>query len=346
MTDTTRLPTHAGRARLIVAGLLAAGLGTGAAAQDAVDMAAAKKEGKVSWYTSTPIKQAQEIANEFEKATGIKVELFRSGGTAVLRRFQQEIGAGKVAADVLTTSDPAASNVLAEKGTFVAFKPKNFDKIVEAGKDKDGQWVGQRLNVMTLYARADKIAAADLPKTWKDVLDPKYKGKLVMTDPAFTSLQVSVVGMISKINGWGYYESLRKNDIMIVRSNQQVSDTIKRAERIIAVGALDSYAAADRKAGHDIVTVYPQDGTFIIPSPTAVVKGSPNPNAAKAFAEYMISDDAQKIFPKAGGYSARIDLEPPAGAPPVAKIKVIPVDYDFLEKNANQVKKKFAETFQ
>ena len=64
-----------------------------------------------------------------------------------------------------------------------------------------------------------------------------------MADPSFTSLQVSVVGMMSKERGWGFYEKLRANDVMIVQGNQQVSDMLKRGERLIAVGALDSYAA-------------------------------------------------------------------------------------------------------
>ena len=110
---------------------------------------------------------------------------------------------------------------------------------------------------MTHYLRSDKVAAADEPKTWDDLLDPKYKGKLVMTDPSFTSLQVSVVGTISKVHGWDFYEKLRRNDVMIVQGNQQVSDMLKRGERLIAVGALDSYAADLRKEGHPIKTLYP-----------------------------------------------------------------------------------------
>src|SRR5262245_30436649 len=130
-----------------------------------VDVAAAKKEGGVVWYTSTPIEMAQKIAKLFETETGIKVEMFRSGGSAILRRFLQEQQAGRVAADVMTTSDPAATAALARQGAFVAFKPANFDKIVDEGRDKDGYFVAQRLNLMTIYARADKIAEADRPKT-------------------------------------------------------------------------------------------------------------------------------------------------------------------------------------
>src|SRR5262245_9386946 len=311
-----------------------------------VDMAAAKKEGTVVWYTSTPIEQANKIVKLFEDATGIKVEMFRSGGSAILRRFLQEQQAGRTAVDVMTTSDPAATAALARKGTFVAFKPTNFEKVVEEGRDKDGYFVAQRLNLMTIYARSDKLSPAELPKTWSTLTDPKYKGKLVMTDPSFTALQLTVVGMMSKTLGWGYYEKLRQNDIMIVQGNQQVSDNIKRGERLVAVGALDSYAADDRKAGHPIVTVLPEDGTFVIPSPTAVIKGSPNPNAAKAFAEFMIGDAAQSVFPADGGYAARTDIPPPPGGVALDKVKVLPVDYDYVEKESARIKKKFNEIFQ
>ena len=322
------------------------GMAVPASAQDAADVAKAKAEGKVVWYTSTPLPQAQKIVNLFEREYGIKVELFRSGGSAILRRFQQEADAGRFAADVLTTSDPAAAAMLARKGMFVAFKPKNFDKIPDAAKDKDGYFIGQRLNLMTNYLRSDKIAEADEPKTWNDLTNPKYKGKLVIGDPSFTSLLVSVVGMMSKERGWGFYEKLRANDTMVVQGNQQASDMLKRGERLIAIGALDSYAAEDRAAGHPMKTLYPSDGVFVIPSPTSIVKGGPSPNAAKLLAEFIISDEVQKIFPADGGFSARSDIAAPAGSPPLSSLKILPVDYDYTEKEAPRIKKRFNEIFQ
>jgi iron(III) transport system substrate-binding protein len=333
------------RRSFIVAAALIALTGPAFAA-DAVDIAKAKADGKVVWYTSTPVPQGQKIVNLFEKTYGIKVEMFRSGGSAVLRRFQQELDAGRVATDVLTTSDPAAAALLTAKGIFVPFKPKNFDKIPDAAKDKDGNYVAQRLNMMTIYIRHDKVPPADEPKTWADLLDPKYKGKMVITNPSFTSLQVSVVGMMSKERGWGFYEKLRDNDIMLVQSNQQVSDMLKRGERLIAVGATDSYAAAERKAGHPMKTLYPSDGVFVISSPTSVVKGGPNPNAAKLFAEFMLSDEVQNIFPADGGFSARTDIAAPEGSPPLSSIKVLPVDYAYIQKESVRIKKKFNEIFQ
>jgi iron(III) transport system substrate-binding protein len=319
---------------------------TPACAQDAVDAAKAKAEGKVVWYTSTPVEEAQKIGELFRQETGIPVEVFRSGGSQILSRFQQEIGAGRVAVDVLTHSDPAAARAMAKKGMLVPFRPKNFDSVPDAAKAADGAFIGQRLNMMTHYLRTDKVAPADEPKTWDDLTATKYKGKLAMADPSFTSLQVSVVGTMSKLRGWSFYEKLRESDVMIAPGNQQVADLIKRGERVIAVGALDSYAADLKAAGHPIKTLYPADGVFIIPSPTAVIKGSPNPNAAKLFAEFMISDAVQNLFPADGGYSVRTDIRAPQGSPDLKSLKIIAVDDDYIEKESPRIKKQFNEIFQ
>lgn len=311
---------------------------------DKADMAAAKREGTVTWYTSTPVEAAQKIGKLFEDQTGIKVQLFRSGGSAVLRRFQQEIDAKKTIADVLTVSDSAAMSTLIKRDMLVPFRPKNFEKVPAEAKDAQGRYVAQRLNMVVIIARSDK--GLDMPKNWTDLTDPKYKGKMVMPDPSFTANQLMAVGTLSKKYGWGFYEKLKANDIMIVQGNQQVSDTLKSGERLLAASGTDSYAWNDREDGHKVQTVFPTDGVFVIPAPTAVIKGGPHPSAAKAFAEFMISDAVQTMIPKEGNYAGRSDINPPSGNPQLKNIKIIPVDYDYIEKESGNIKKKFNEIFQ
>jgi iron(III) transport system substrate-binding protein len=258
----------------------------------------------------------------------------------------QEQEAGHLAADVLTTSDPAATAALARKGMFVAFKPSSFDKVPAEAKDPNGAYVAQRLNLITIFVRQDKIATAAAPKTWSDLLDPKYKGQMVTTDPSYTALGLITVATLAKKLGWGFYEKLRAADTMVVQGNQQVAEMLKNGERLIAAGALDSYAADERKAGHPIATVYPDEGALIIASPTSIVKGAPKPNAARLLAEFMLSDTAQKFFPEDGGYAARIDIAAPPDSPRLADVKALAIDYDAVEKQAAQVKRKFNEIFQ
>jgi iron(III) transport system substrate-binding protein len=302
-------------------------LATGASAQsigftpDVVDLAAAKREGTVSWYTSTPIVAAQKVANLFQAETGIKVELFRSGGSAVLRRFLQEIDAKRVLADVLTVSDTP-----------------------DAVKEPKGQHIAQRVNLAAIIMRTDK--GLEPPKNWLDLTDPRYKGQLVMPDPSYTAIQLMVVGMLSRKYGWDFYQKLRVNDIMIVQGHQQVSEVLTRGERLIAAEGADQYSWLDRKAGHKIQTVIPADGAFAVAAPTAIIKGSPHPNAAKAFAEFMIGDTVQKLFPEEGIYAARVDVPPPPGNPPLGQVKLWPIDYDAIEKESKALKDRFNEIFQ
>jgi iron(III) transport system substrate-binding protein len=332
------------RSRLLACAAIAFVSVTPALAQT-VDMEAAKKEGKMVWYTSVPVETAQKVGNLFEQKTGIKVELFRSGGSAILRRFQQEADAGKVFVDVITHSEPAAARAMTKKGLFVAFKPADFDKVPAEVKDPNGFHIAQRLNVMAMYARDDKLPAADRPKAWTDLVAPKYKGKMVMADPSFSSLLVTIVGTLSKQHGWQYFEKLRANDIMLVPGNQQVSDMIKRGERVIAVGADAAYVAESRKS-MAISVLYPEDGAFVIPSPSSIAKGSPHPNAAKAFAEFMLSRTVQELFPQEHLYSARTDVAGPEGSPSLSAIKIHPVDYDYIESDSTRIKRRFSEVLQ
>jgi iron(III) transport system substrate-binding protein len=317
---------------------------TAAFTPDPVDLAAARKEAAVSWYTSTPVGTAQKIANLFQAETGIKVELFRSGGSAVLRRFMQEIDARRVIADVLTVSDPAGVNALIKRDLLVPFRPRNFDKVPDEVKDLRGHHIAQRLNLAGIIAREDK--GLQLPRNWTDLTDPRYKGLLVMPDPSYTAIQLMVVGTLSRRYGWEYYQKLRANETMIVQGHQQVSETLTRGERLIAAEGADQYAWNDRKAGHKVGTIFPTDGAFAVPAPTAVIKGSPHPNAAKALAEFMIGDTVQKLFPGEGIYAARSDVEAPPGNLPLAQIKLMSVDYDYIEKEAKNLKNRFNEIFQ
>src|SRR5206468_5509697 len=137
-----------------------------------------------------------------------------------------------------------------------------------------------------------------MPKTWDDLLNPKFKGKLVMTNPPFTSLQLGVVAMMSKTRGWDYFERLNKNDVLVVQGNEQALHLVKTGERPIAAGADSQYANEARMAGHKIQSFFPPEGTFAIPATTSVVNSSKNPNAAKLLAEYSLSLEANGYGPR------------------------------------------------
>ena len=328
----------------MVSMLACAALPASARATDQADADAARREATLSWYTSTPVALAQQLADRFQQQTGIKVQLLRTGGQAVLRRLQQELSAGRPGADVMTMSDAGAANALAKQGLFEPFRPEGFDKIVADARDRDGRWIAQRLSIVGIPVRTDKVK--DVPNTWSDLKQPKYKGLMVMPDPSFTAIQLVVVGMLSRTLGWDFYKALRANDIMIVQGHQQVFSTMQQGERVIGAEGADPRSFAD---GHDVPNqklIYPTEGVFIVSSPTAVIKGAHNPNAAKLFAQFMISPPAQTMIAEGGIHAARIDVPPPPGQPALSEVKFLPIDLDFIEERGRELKTKFAEIFQ
>jgi iron(III) transport system substrate-binding protein len=318
----------------------------GVANADEADRAAAVREGSVNWYTSTPFPIVQLLADRFTADTGIKVTLLRTGGSAVLRRFMQEYQAGQVGADVLTMSDAGAAEALTRQGVFVPFKPAGFDQVVDGAKNKDGAWIAQRVHLIGMPIRTDLVAEPDRPKTWSDLKDPKFKGKMVMPDPSFTAIQLLVVGMLSQKLGWDFYKALRANDTMIVQGHQQVFKTLQQGERMIGAEGSDPRSFNKGKELPNMTMILPSEGTFQICSPVAIVKNAKNPNAAKLFAQWMLSDVAQKIIAENGIHSSRLDIAPPPGMSPLKDVKFIPIDLDRVEKNAKELKTRFSEIFQ
>ena len=165
----------------------------------------------------------------------------------------QEAAAGRIYADVMTMSDMSAANAMTRRGLFVPFKPVAFDKVLAEAKDPNGHYVAQRPTLVGMVARTDRVASADLPKTWTDLMHPKYKGRMVMADPSFASLQLMLVATLSQKLGWQFYEGLRRNDTLVVQGNEQVYDMIKRGERVIAAEASDPRIYHGRRdaAQHD-----------------------------------------------------------------------------------------------
>ena len=133
--------------------------------------------------------------------------------------------------------------------------------------------------------------------------------------------------MMSMARGWGYYEKLDNNDVVVVQGNEQALNMVKTGERPIAAGADSQYANEARAQGHPIQNFFPSDGTFAIPATTMVVKNSKNPNAAKLLAEYTLSLEAQRLWPASGVYAARADVEPPAGSPKIGDVMADVANY-------------------
>src|SRR5215475_8693921 len=221
---------------LILAGLFAGGPGL---AQDA-RVEAARKEGKVVWYTSLALSSAEKVAKLFEAAyPGIKVEVHRTGSQRILQRVMQEVQANLKIVDVIHTSDAGHFVLLKDKKLLMKYTPPGVEKFPAGFKDREGYYYGLRATVNVIAYNTKIVSATEAPRTWKDLLDPKWKGKLVTAHPGYSGVIATHVLALVKLYGWDYFKQLAQNRPMLVQSAVDPSSVVASGERAVAANGGD-----------------------------------------------------------------------------------------------------------
>lgn len=331
---------------LVVAGILIL-VAAGASAEDAARLEAAKKEGKVVWYTSLLLPSAEKVAKLFETAyPGIKVEVHRTGSQRILQRVMQETQANLKIVDVIHTSDAGHFVLLKEKKLIAQYTPAGVDRFPAGFKDRDGYYFGLRATVNAIFYNTKAVSAAEAPKSWKDLLDPKWKGKLVTAHPGYSGVIATHVLALEHLFGWDYFKQLAQNKVMIVQSANDPPTTVASGERVVAVNGGEYSAYKLKKKGNPIEIVYPREGVPLVVSPTAIASAAPHPNAARVFTDFTFSRECQQVMADSEGlYTGHPDVKYPADKPKLSDLKLLSVDAEELEKRNEEIKKRFVELF-
>ena len=321
-------------------------LPTVAPAQDA-RLEAAKKEGKVVWYTSLALPSAEKVAKLFEAAyPGIKVEVHRTGSERILARVMQEQKASIKNVDVVHTSDAGHFVFFKEQKLLTKYTPAGVDAFPAGFKDRDGYFYGLRATVNVIAYNTKAVTAADAPKTWKDLLDPKWKGKMVTAHPGYSGVIATHVLALVNAYGWDYFKALAQNKLMLVQSAVDPSGVVASGERAVAVDGGEYTFYQIKKKGNPIEIVYPKEGVPLVVSPTAIMSNAPHPNAAKLFTDFGFSREIQQVMADSEGlYTGHPEVKYPADKPKLSDLKLLSVDPEELEKRNEEIKKRFVEFF-
>jgi iron(III) transport system substrate-binding protein len=319
---------------------------TGASAQDP-RLEAAKKEGKVVWYTSLALPSAEKVARLFETAyPGVKVEVHRTGSERILSRVMQELQAGIKNVDVVHTSDAGHFVLLKGKGLLLKYTPAGVDGFPAGFKDRDGYYFGLRATLNVIAYNTKAVSAAEAPKTWKDLLDPKWKGKMVTAHPGYSGVIATHVLALVNQYGWDYFKQLAQNRLMLVQSAVDPSGIVASGERVVAVNSGEYTFYQTKKKGNPIEIVYPKEGVPLVVSPTAITAFAPHPTAAKLFTDFTFSREVQQVMADSEGlYTGHPEVKYPADKPKLSELKLFTVEPEELEKRNEEIKKRFVEFF-
>jgi iron(III) transport system substrate-binding protein len=328
---------------LVSIGMLAA---VPASAQDA-RVEAAKKEGKVVWYTSLALPTAEKIGKLFEAAyPGIKVEVQRTGSQRILQRVMQEMQANLKLVDVIHTSDAGHFVLLKEKKLLMKYSPAGIDAFPAGFKDKDGYYFTLRATVNVIAYNTKLVPAAEAPKGWKDLLDPRWRGKMVTAHPGYSGVISTHVLALVQLYGWDYFKQLAQNKLMLVQSAVDPAGVVASGERQVAVDGGDYYYYQMKKKGNPIEVVYPKEGVPLVISPSAIASFAPHPNAAKLFTDFTFTRELQQVMADSEGlYTGHPEVKYPTDKPKLSDLKLLTVDPEELEKRNEEIKSRFVEFF-
>lgn len=309
---------------------------------------AAKKEGTVVYYTAVDVKVAEKVAAAFKaKYPGIDVQVERTGAERLFQRIGQELESGIFNADVINTSDAAHAIYWKRKGWLAPVLPedvaKSFDK---AYYDADGTYAVWRATLSPIGYNTTLVKPEEAPKSFADLLDPKWKGKIVKAHPGYSGTVMTATFQIARDIGWDYLEKLAAQNVMQVQSATDPSKKLASGERAVSADGTEYNLILARQAGSPIAIVYPSEGTPFVPGPSAVLAKAPHPNAARLFHIWSFTAEGQQLMHDVGGLrSVHPAVKEAEGVTPLSGIKLMKDDAASVETQTEEIKQRYAKAF-
>ena len=309
---------------------------------------AAKKEGKVVYYTSIDLPLAEKIAKAFEgKFPGVAVRVERSGAERIFQRIGQEYSSNIRTVDVVNSSD--ASHLISWKrdGLLAPFVPEDVARHYPAAhKDADGMYASFRVILSVIAYNTNLVKAEEAPKSFADLLDPKWMGKIVKGHPGYSGGIMTATYEMARDLGWEYFEKLAKQKVMQVQSATDPPKKLALGERAVMADGAEYIVFQIKEKNGPIEPVYATEGVPLIVGPNAVFKAAPNPNAARLFQCFCFTPECQQLVVDEGGLRSMHPLtrEKP-GRKPFKEVKTMKEDAAAVERMSEEIKARYTRIF-
>ena len=309
---------------------------------------AAKKDARVILYSSMDLPVGEKLGKAFEAAyPGISVQIERSGSERLFQRLDQEFSSNIRSADVVNTSD--ASHIISWKknGWLAPFVTEDMAQhFLPEYRDPDGMSATSRIYLSSIAYNTKLVKPEDAPKSYADLLDPKWAGKMVKGHPAYSGTIMTATFQLVRELGWDYLDKLSKQRVMQVQSSTDPPKKLSLGERAVMADGNEYGVVLLKEAGQPVEPVYPTEGTPTISGPTAIFASAPHPNAARLFQAWMHTRETQQFFMDyTAQYSAHAQVVAHPGRRKLADIKLMKEDAAGVEKMAEEIKTRYARLF-
>ncbi len=259
---------------------------------------AEKKE--VMIYTS--MKEAQMSALKIgfmKKYPEIEMKYEIAGSGMIMQMLRTEESTGRIKADLLWLGEPSCYYILKEKGLLTPYHSPEAKKIPKVLIDRDNYYCGARMVTVGLVYNSQTIQAEEIPTDWKDLLQPRHKGLIAMTDPYFSGTALYTVAGLYQSPKYGlkFFRALKENGIHLENNAVTVVEKVSSGIYDLCIG-VDYIAKTIKDNGGPVEFIYPRSCISTIPSPIAIFRGASNMEEAKKLYDYILSIEGQLILMK------------------------------------------------
>lgn len=299
-------------------------------------------EGKLVLYTSQPNTDAQQTADAFmAKYPGVTVEWVRDGTPKIMAKLAAEFEAGQPQPDVLLIADIATMEGLKAQDRLLAFPEAEVAGLDEALIDKDRTYFPTKLITTGIVYNTK---APMVPSSWMDLTKPEAKDLIAMPSPLTSgAAMIHTVTLTSNLEqGWDFYNALAANGALASGGNGDVLKAVSGGDKLYGM-IVDYMPIREKAKGAPVEFVFPTEGVSAVTEPVAILSTARNPEAAKAFVNFVLSEEGQKLAVTQGYIPARADAGLPAGYPSRDAIKVLGYDAAAALANDAANKEKFSE---
>ena len=303
----------------------------------------AHADGNLVIYSAASPEMGNDLVTAFNaKHPEIKVDTIRAGSGELLTRIRAE--GSRPQGDIIMAI--AKENLEIIRNFLLSYKVREAAAFPDDVKDtKEDKYYGFSFNIQAFIINTKVVPLNDAPKSWKELGEKKWRGKVILANPALSGSAYAQLFQMVGLYGWDFINSVRRVTTFVPKSSL-VYTFVGRGEFPIGVTG-EGNVFTEINKGHSVAAVYPSEGTGLRFDASGIIKGGPNTNNAKIFMDWLTTKAAMSIVSKAPHFRrmARPDVPPPPGLKPSSEIKFF--DYDAIKasKSRSAYLQKFGEIF-
>jgi len=301
-------------------------------------------------YTSVDDVFARPIAEQFQKETGIKVNLVpdteETKSTGLLNRLIAE--KGRPRADVFWSGDPVRAAILKQKDISTPYVSKNAHSLPKIFSDSTGHWTGFSARARVILFNKNLVPKGQEPKSIMDLLDKRFKDKGCIANPLFGTSSMHAAALFEVMGekkARKFFANLKSNGVRMLSSNGEVRRRVSAGDFVLGITDTDDAYQAIRD-GKPVGVVFPDKGgmgTLIVPNAVVLIKNGPHLSAGKRFIDYLLSEKVEKMLAEsdAAQIPVRPGSRPPRPIPSLDEIQPMKVNYSKIARRLDALSRGF-----